>query len=180
MLDKILSAQLFAKVLAIGIFFFSQFPTQAAAEGLTATSQPIPLTPFTLENTQGESISSEQYQGQVLLVNFWASWCPPCVAEFPSLQELKTHFKDAPFEILAINMGEPLEAIEHFAADLSAPINFPLLIDEHIVAAKAWRVKGLPTTLVLNKRGEAVLSFTGERDWNDKQAHTLVNQLLNE
>ena len=136
------------------------------------------LETFSLTNVHGETVALDDYAGKVVLVNFWASWCPPCVEEFPSLQALRTHYEGSAFEILAINMGESPEDIETFNANLAEPANFPLLVDQDISVAKRWKVKGLPTTILLDPSAREILRYVGDRDWNDAQTHAQVDALL--
>ncbi|MBX2867176.1 MAG: TlpA family protein disulfide reductase, partial [Acidiferrobacterales bacterium] len=81
---------------------------------LLANADREPAKKFSLNDLTGEQIALEDFQGQVLLVNFWATWCPPCVHELPSIQALKDHFSDQSFEVLALNMGERGKDIENF------------------------------------------------------------------
>ena len=138
------------------------------------------LPEFTLSDYQGQTVDIAQYNGKLVLVNFWASWCPPCVHEFPSIQALKTSFENEPFEILGVNMGEDAELIELFADGLGDPINFPLLVDESMSVASSWEIRGLPTTILVNKKGEEIFRFIGPKDWNSEEVREEIQRYFSE
>ena len=153
----------------------------AVATPVGATSR-APLTAFVLHQYAGEGapVRLAAYRGKVVLVNFWATWCPPCVAEFPSLLALKARLSDQPFEILAINMGETDAAIAGFIDRLGLEMNFPILIDRPVTVATTWPVRVLPTTLVVDKAGNLAFKADGERAWNSAESRMILWPLLRE
>ncbi|MEM7194495.1 MAG: TlpA disulfide reductase family protein [Pseudomonadota bacterium] len=140
----------------------------------------IKLPDFELADMNDESFNSADYRGKVLMVNFWATWCPPCIEEIPSMQALKDHLKDQPFELLAINMGESADAVRKFAETLETPINFPLLVDETLGVVGDWRVRGLPTTIIVDKTGKVAFFTRGPRDWNSEEIREKIRQFMDE
>jgi thiol-disulfide isomerase/thioredoxin len=114
---------------------------------------------------QGITHSLADYQDKVLVVNFWATWCPPCVKEMPSLQRAWEQLQGEDIAVLAINMGEQKEAVKRFIQQY--PIDLPILLDKDFDMADAWSVSGLPTTYVVNPDGEIVFQAIGEREWDD-------------
>ena len=122
-----------------------------------------------LPNLQGEKVDLKSYQGKVVLVNFWASWCPPCVHEMPSMSRLKKHFQQQPFEILAVNLGESAEQIQSFVK--THPVNFPILLDQQALAVKEWSVFAYPSSYLIDKNGNIHSALFGGTDWG--QAHHL-------
>lgn len=149
-----------------------------AAAGQTARA---PLEGFALDQYQGGQIRLASYRGKVVLVNFWATWCLPCVAEIPSLLALKDGFANEPFEILAINMNEPDDIIAGFIDTLGREVNFPILVDRPVITvAKRWPVPVLPTTIIVDKAGNLAFRTLGERDWNSAEARALIRPFLRE
>ena len=158
--------------------------------GLTAVARaghPInaehraPLQPFVLDQYRGGQIDFTAYRGRVVLVNFWATWCAPCVAEFPSLLAVKDGLAGQPFEILAINMGEQDDAIAGFIGTLDRAVNFPILVDRPaITVAERWPVRALPTTIIVDKAGNLAFTMPGGRDWNSAAARALIRPFLHE
>ena len=99
----------------------------------------------------GSSVSLSQYKGQVVLVNFWATWCGPCRLEMPALQARYDGLKDQGFTVLAVNLDEPLEDAALFADELA--LTFPVLLDPGAQVFDLYRVRGYPTTYLINRDG---------------------------
>jgi len=131
-----------------------------------------------LENLQGDKVALSDYNGQVVLLNFWASWCPPCVHEMPSMARLKTQLKDQPFEILAVNLAEPKSAIQAFTK--AHPVNFPILLDPAGSAVKSWQVFAYPSTYLIDKQGQIRYALFGGTEWDAVHHVDKVNALLAE
>jgi len=138
------------------------------------------LTPgdFTLGDLTDTPHSLSQYQGKVVVVNFWASWCPPCVHEMPSMSKLNNELDDEAFAILAINLGEPREDIARFLQ--SHPVSFPVLLDPPKRLPKQWKVFAFPTSYLLDKKGVIRYSVAGSIDWAAKEVRDVINALIKE
>lgn len=121
------------------------------------------LSPELLE----DAIERRSYSGRPLLLNFWASWCEPCRAEIPSLNESYRHHQNLPLEMVAINVGESRQAVKSFLKDY--PIQFPVALDSDGISFDRWQLKGLPATLVFDTQGNEVLRVIGERDWSSPE-----------
>jgi len=132
--------------------------------------------PLALEDLNGRSHDLTQYKGKVVLVNFWATWCEPCRAEMPSIDRLRSSLKGKPFEVLAVNLAEPLSRIENFAASL--PLGFPLLRDRDGAAGKAWKAKLLPASFLIGRDGKIHYVAYGELDWSSDAVRARVTELL--
>ncbi|MEW8498959.1 MAG: TlpA disulfide reductase family protein, partial [Candidatus Thiodiazotropha taylori] len=149
-------------------------PLEAAENRLTPVA-PIPALPFRLQNLDGDYKKLRDYRGKVVLVNFWASWCAPCRAELPSMNRAWNRLKSSGMAMLAINLGEDREAVSAFLRDY--PIDFEVLMDERGRISQRWRIKALPTTLVLNKRGQIIYQVIGEREWDQPALIELIESL---
>lgn len=116
-------------------------------------------------------------RGQVVLLNFWASWCAPCRAEIPSLERL--HQRGGRFapRIVAVNLGEDRAAVESFVRGLSPKPTFDILIDREGRARESWPLRGLPTTFVLDPDGRVSHVSQGARHWDGAEVRALVNAL---
>lgn len=131
-----------------------------------------------LPDTNGKTLNLNDYQGKVVLVNFWASWCPPCVHEMPSMAALKSQLGEERFEILAVNLGESKADIATFMQ--AHPLNFPVLLDETGQTAKSWKVMAYPSSFVIDKAGKIRYALFGATDWQDDSHVKKLNALLAE
>lgn len=113
-------------------------------------------------------------RGRVVLVNFWATWCPPCRRELPSLARLQKLFRTSDFTVIAVNVGEEPDAVFSFVGTT----NFPVLLDRDSSAMMRWSIKGLPTTYVVDRSGKLVLRATGGRDFDDPTIVSQIKELL--
>ena len=134
------------------------------------------LPAFELEDLEGRTHRLADYRGKVVLVTFWATWCEPCRAEMPSLDRLRASLAGKPFEVLAINLAEPLSRIEKFTA--AVPVKFPLLRDRDGAVGKAWRARLLPASFLIGRDGRIRYIAYGELDWTSDAARARVNELL--
>ena len=132
--------------------------------------------PLALEDLAGKQHDLAAYRGRVVLVNFWATWCEPCRAEMPSIDRLRNSLKGKPFEVLAVNMAEPLSRIEKFSASL--PLGFPLLRDRDGSVSKTWKAKLLPASYLIGRDGRIHYVAYGELDWSSAAVRARVDELL--
>lgn len=149
---------------------------------------------LSLKDSNGKTVTLDAYKGKVVLLNFWASWCPPCVHEMPSMARLKTHYTDRyadknsqkvqgaepdqAFEILAVNLGENAEDVEAFLN--VHPVNFPVLLDEAGIAVKEWKVFAYPSSYLIDKQGQIRLALFGATEWDDASHLEKIDALLDE
>jgi thiol-disulfide isomerase/thioredoxin len=143
-----------------------------------------PLPDFELVDLNGKKHSIAGYKGKVLLVNFWATWCPPCVKEMPSMQRLQDKMAGKPFETLAVNMGEGKEEITSFLQKHPVmkenPLTFPILLDSDSAILKSWKIFAFPTTFLINKNGEIKYGLFGGLEWDGPEAVEIVETLVAE
>lgn len=131
-----------------------------------------------LEDLGGRTHRLADYRGKVVLVNFWATWCEPCRAEMPSIDGLRSALDGKPFQVLAVNLAEPLSRIEKFAGTM--PLHFPLLRDRDGAVAKAWRARLLPASFLIGRDGRIRYVAYGELDWTSDAVRAVVDRLLKE
>jgi thiol-disulfide isomerase/thioredoxin len=109
-------------------------------------------------------------------VNFWATWCEPCRDEMPSLERLRASLAGQPFEVLAVNLGEPVGRIERFLERM--PLGFPMLLDRDTAVAKAWKARVVPATYVVGRDGRIRYVRYGELDWASEPVRKRIGELL--
>ncbi len=139
---------------------------------------PVPPS-LKLIDLDGKVHDLADYKGKVVLVNFWASWCPPCVKEMPSMQRLKEKMAGKPFVILAINMAEPENEVRDFLAT-KVNVDFPILMDRDGAALKAWKVFVFPTSFIVGPDGKIRYGLYGEFEWVAEEAVHVFEGLLNQ
>jgi peroxiredoxin len=117
-------------------------------------------------------------RGRVVLVNFWATWCPPCRKELPSLERLWRQREGEGLVVLGVNVGEDADVVFAFNNGLETPLSFPLLLDEDAAVAKSWPVRGLPTTYLVDRQGRLAFSAVGGREFDSPGIVAQVKGLL--
>lgn len=145
---------------------------------LTKLSSPLDAPDFILNNMDGESVSLKNHSNKVVMINFWATWCPPCRREMPSMEYLYQEFKSDAFTVLAINQWETPDHVFAYMGELDVVPEFPILFDVDSAISEAYGVKGLPTTLLIDKQGKIVYRAVGGRDFNHPDIKSIVHELL--
>jgi peroxiredoxin len=129
---------------------------QVRSEGVKEGSQ---APDFVLEALDGEQVSLEEFSGQVVLMNFWATWCPPCKAEIPDIEAAYQLHQEDGLVVLGINVEESRETVEPFVEEFN--ITYPVLLDEARQVFKAYRVSGLPMSVIVDREGVIRVRHTG-------------------
>ncbi len=164
-------------ILLAAWFFGAMNPalSQTPGRGLTPLPDKAPAPEFVLSDLDGRIHRLSDYQGKVIIINFWATWCPPCREEMPSMQRAWEQLREEGIEMLAINVGEDEDAVFQFTANY--PVEFPLLLDQDSSVTGAWPVRGLPTTFVVDPGGRLVYRAIGGREWDDADLLTRIRAL---
>ena len=145
---------------------------------LTALPEPKGAPAFSLQDADEEQHALEDYRGKVILLNFWATWCPPCRREMPSMERLYQMLKDDGFVVLAVNQWEDPDHVFAYVGQLDTDPSFPILFDPESQVAKAYGVKGLPTTFLLDKQGRIRYRAVGGREFDHPEVEVIIRQLL--
>ncbi len=132
---------------------------QEGAEHQTRVSTGDKAPDFTLKTLEGKEVRLSDYKGKVVLINFWASWCPPCRAEMPLFEDVYKRYRDKGFEILAISTDVNEEAVHKFLKDIK--VSFPILMDDGKVS-EIYGITGLPTSYLLDRDGKVIRIRLGE------------------
>ncbi len=168
--------------LGIGALVFFQpqlFPEQGnVVSQPTAPSAPAavvgaPAPDFDLIDLDGKAVKLSDYRGRAVLVNFWATWCGPCEAEMPLLQDRYTTYHGSGLEILAVNIGEDEATIRPYVEDLG--LDFAIVVDPELAVNDDYRVLGYPTTITIDRDGNVVDVHVGA--WLDEQLDAVLSQL---
>ena len=132
--------------------------------------------PLRLENLRGEQHSLSDYKGKVVLVNFWASWCGPCITEIPSLRDLYAKMAGEDFEILAVNVKEGPFKVHKFSKMVAMP--FPILLDSKGEAFDSWGAVVMPTSFLIDSKGHIRRKVVGPLDWASDEVVAEIRALL--
>lgn len=173
---SIIAGLLLIGLLAIFIFLDDKQKASPRPMDAMPVSVNYPAPDLRLDDLSGGQVSLEDYLGQVILVNLWATWCPPCKAEMPVLQAYYEAHKRQGFALVAINAGDPPEDVEAFVQTIG--LTFPVWLDPQSAATRAFRTAGLPSSYVIDRSGQIRLAWSGavERETLEKYVTPLINQ----
>ncbi len=132
--------------------------------------------PLQALDLQGKSWTLADMRGRAVVLNFWATWCPPCRAEMPSLQQLAEIYGPEQLLVLALNVGEGPRRITQYLQ--SSGLNLTVLLDPKSEIARAWGANALPTTYLIDPEGRPRQRLRGEVDWSGREALALIEPLL--
>jgi len=132
---------------------------------------------FTLQNVTATDVSLSDYQGKVVLLNFWATWCMPCRQEMPSMERLWKKYQDKGLVILAVSIDEGSPSrVRSFAKKLK--LSFPVALDPDGKASDLYQVSGLPVSFLIDQEGRIAAKITGSEDWVSEKSIARIEGLL--
>ncbi|MBT3015143.1 MAG: TlpA family protein disulfide reductase [Candidatus Thiodiazotropha sp. (ex Clathrolucina costata)] len=158
-----------------------QQPTQIPTGNLytlTAVDQHKPAPPLRLADSHDIYLDIEGLDNRVILVNFWATWCPPCVEEIPSLNRLQAHYKNRDVSIVSVDFRESTEEIEAFLEE--RPVDFPVLMDRDGLTSLAWRVFSFPSSFIIDRQGRVRYTANRALNWDSDEVIEVIDGLLAE
>jgi thiol-disulfide isomerase/thioredoxin len=132
--------------------------------------------PLRLKTLDGRVIDLAGLKGEVVLVNFWATWCAPCIEEIPSLSRLVDRMRGKAFRVLAVNIGEQPEAIRRFMQRI--PVNFDILLDPESKAVRDWKVYAYPSNYLIDRSGRIRYGYRGALAWDAPEIVGTIQSLL--
>jgi thiol-disulfide isomerase/thioredoxin len=131
--------------------------------------------PLDLLSMDGDRVVRKQYRGKVTVVNFWATWCPPCVEEIPMLNRLREKMADVNFELLSVNFGQEKSTIHDFLKQVY--VEFPVLLDDKGKTAGDWNTIVLPSTFVIGPDGEFAYAVNAAIEWDSPEVVAELKRL---
>src|SRR6266542_4191270 len=132
---------------------------------------------FAVPGLAGPSLRLSDFKGRVVFLNFWATWCPPCKEEMPSMERLYRRFRERGFTMVAISIDANTPAVAPFVKRFG--LTFPIGLDPKMEVATRYGLRALPTTVLIDRGGRMVAFAFGPRNWDGPAAHALVDGLLN-
>lgn len=142
----------------------------------SAMNQPAP--DFTLKSLSGKNLKLSEYAGNVVLLNFWASWCGPCRKEMPLLNDLHNKYEALGFVVLGVNVEEDTRLARSFISD--RPVDFPILFDTTNKVSKLYDVIAMPTSVVIDRNGNMRFLHKGYKAGDEKKYKKMVKKLIRE
>lgn len=166
------------------IFFFSLCLSASSAQ---LEDQLDPVEPYNAPSFEHvvdwinlASSDNQKFHNKVILVNFWATWCPPCIEELPAIQQVWQANSQSQFEVIAVNVGEPKDTVVRFLQSMKPDLEFPVAIDEHLTIYQDWEVSPLPTSFLVDKNGDVRYKVLGGRNFNGENIRKIIRQLIEE
>ncbi len=133
---------------------------------------------FTLKANTGKNLRLSEYRGEVVMLNFWASWCGPCRQEMPELDKLYQRYQAAGFTVLGVNVETDTKAANKLLKKI--PVNFPILYDTESTASKLFDVDAMPTTLLIDRDGQLRYIHRGYKPGYENQYRQQIKELIRE
>ena len=140
------------------------------------TGGPAPA--FTLATLSGQQSGLSQYKGQVVMVNFWATWCGPCQQEMPLLDQMYKKYKPAGFTLIGVNVDKEGAPVKELLA--RKPVSFPVLLDPANQVSKQYHVDEMPSSVIIDRKGEIRYVHRGYRPGDENEYQDRIRQLIRE
>ena len=141
-------------ILLVALLLYLGLVTNSSNTTPTGLGSGKPAPDFKLKTLDGKEVSLSDYRGKVVLINFWATWCPPCREEMPLFTKVYRKYKGRGFEILAVSTDSSIDPVKKFVKEYKLP--FPVLMDDGKVSTELYRVQGLPTSFLIDREGRIV------------------------
>lgn len=154
------------------------FTTSLLQAGALAPYNGAVLPDFSLSDLQGNTHTLSSYRGKVVMVNFWATYCGPCIKEMPSMQRLKEKMAGKPFAILAVDMAEEKHDVQAFLTQHRINIDFPVLLNPEGNVVEEWMITAVPTTFVIDPQGTIRYALFGGIEWDKPDVIETISGLF--
>lgn len=162
------------KNLTIGLVFFTFAATSLASSGLEGKLAPD----FALRSSTGENLRLSEYRGDVVMINFWATWCGPCRQEMPLLDELYQRYERVGFNLLGVNIDDDSRRAMAMIEELG--VDFPVLFDASKEVSKLYQVEAMPVTVIVDREGNVRHVHHGYKPGYEDKYLDQIRSLLRE
>ncbi len=145
---------------------------------ITPVTQKVLAPGFSLDNLNGNSASLIDYTGEVVLLNFWATWCLPCRQEMPAMERLWQRYKDKGLVVLGVSNDDAGKRRRVATFVKKVDLSFPILLDTESLVSDLYSVSGIPVSYLIGRDGRLLAKIVGTREWDSQDAFSLVENLL--
>ena len=178
--------KVFIAAAAAALILLSLSPAVAAADkpwyaprlenlGFYVFDPPMTFQDFKVASLAGPEKTRSSLKGKIILLNFWATWCPPCKDEIPTIESLSRSMKGKNFDIMAVSVGEDPATVKSFVAEQK--MSFPIYLDPKNSLARTYASQGIPTTYLLDKEGRFIAGMVGGYDYSNPEFVALLDEL---
>ncbi|MCS6137384.1 TlpA family protein disulfide reductase [Shewanella baltica] len=153
-------------------------PMESTVDLINVLPKTFPIEPVAFNDVDGKAIDFSQFKGKIIMVNMWATWCPPCVRELPAIERLATKFKAEDFILLPISIdAEGKQQVQPFLSSLGMP-NFNSYYDQPQSLGDVFPLDTIPATFILDQQGQLIAFVRSYVDWDDAKAVTLIQGFI--
>jgi peroxiredoxin len=143
--------------------------------GFTKIEQELNYFDFSLSDIHGNILNLRDYQGKIIFLNFWATWCPPCRSEMPSMEIMNKKLNTKNFVMLAVNIEEDKKIVIKLTKKNN--YTFPILLDTTGEIARKYKINAIPTTYIIDTKGKIAAVFTGVNNWSADEVISIFMDL---
>ena len=129
-----------------------------------------------LQDLNGADVNISDFRGKIVFLNFWATWCPTCVVEMPSMEKLHQKLKDKEFAMVSVSIKDTAAEVKHFYKQNK--LTFTALLDSSGKTVPGFSIRAIPTTLILDKTGRIIGRVMGPREWDSRESVAMFDQLI--
>ena len=153
-------------------------PMESTVDLINVLPKTFPIEPVAFNDVDGKAIDFSQFKGKIIMVNMWATWCPPCVRELPAIERLATKFKAEDFVLLPISIdAEGKQQVQPFLSSLGMP-NFNSYYDQPQSLGDVFPLDTIPATFILDQQGQLIAFVRSYVDWDDAKAISLIQGFI--
>lgn len=167
-------------LLSVSLTLNADWQQPELSHNLSAVKKSIQASEFELQDMDEETVKLSDYRGKVVLLNFWATWCPPCIREMPSMERLHQQVDADDFKVIAVNQMEDADEVFAFTGQLEIDPTFEILFDTTSSVSQDYAVRGLPTTYLIDKKGKIRYRAVGGREFDHAEVVKLIENLIEE
>lgn len=151
------------------------YATRLEELGFFVFDPPFQFQDFKVVDIKGSSILRTSTKGKIVLLNFWATWCPPCREEIPSIESLSKSMAGKKFEIFAVSVGEDAATVKSFVAEQK--MSYPVYLDTRNLLSRTYASQGIPTTYLLDKNGKFIAGVVGSYKYDSPAFVAFLSEL---